>query len=102
MFDPSTLVQQQPDSRVAREWVKILSKYREPNPLRSSFELFVTVGPFVVLWVLAWWSLSVSYWLTLSLSICNAGFLLFNMIAAMVPSLTVVPPATGLGACWVC
>ena len=76
MFDPSTLVQQQPDSRVAREWVKILSKYREPNPLRSSFELFVTVGPFVVLWVLAWWSLSVSYWLTLSLSICNAGFLL--------------------------
>ncbi len=60
----------------ARDWVKILATYREPNALRSSFELGVTLGPFVLLWVLAWWSLSVSIWLTLALSICNAAFLL--------------------------
>ncbi len=60
----------------ARDWVKVLSQYRDPSLWRSSFELAVTVGPFILLWVLAWWSLSVSYWLTLAISLCNAGFLL--------------------------
>ncbi len=64
------------ETKAARDWVKILSAYREPNQLRSSFELAVTIGPFLLLWVLAWWSLSVSYWLTLVISICNAAFLL--------------------------
>jgi omega-6 fatty acid desaturase (delta-12 desaturase) len=67
---------QEPETRAARDWVKILSAYREPNQLRSSFELAVTIGPFLLLWVLAWWSLSVSYWLTFAISVCNAAFLL--------------------------
>lgn len=58
-----------------REWVQALSKYREPQLWRSLFELAVTFVPFVLLWALAWWSLSVSYWLTLAISILNAGFL---------------------------
>ncbi len=68
--------QTSPETRVARDWVRILSAYRQPNLLRSCFELAVTVGPFVAFWVLAWLSLSVSYWLTLAISICNAAFLL--------------------------
>ena len=64
------------ETRGAREWVKVLAAYRDPSTLRSLFELAVTVGPFVLLWVLAWWALSVSYWLTLALSLVNAGFLL--------------------------
>ena len=40
------------------------------------YELGITLGPFLVLWVLAWLSLSVSAWLTLAISICNAAFLL--------------------------
>lgn len=64
------------DTLASRDWVKILSDYREPNGLRSSFELGVTFVPFVLLWSLAWWSLSISYWLTLAISISNAGFLL--------------------------
>lgn len=60
----------------ARDWVKTLAKYREPNQLRSAFELGVTVGPFVLLWALAWWSMSVSYWLTFGISMVNALFLL--------------------------
>lgn len=60
----------------AQDWVKVLSQYREPNAWRSGFELLVTLGPFVMLWVLAWWALSVSAWLTLALSLCNAAFLL--------------------------
>lgn len=61
---------------VARDWVKILSEYREPNTVRSSFELAITVGVFVFLWALAWRVMAISAWLTLAISVCNAGFLL--------------------------
>lgn len=59
----------------ARDWVKILAKYREPNQLRSSFELAISVIPFLMLWVLAWWALSIGYWLSFSISVLNAFFL---------------------------
>ncbi|NSY36969.1 fatty acid desaturase [Leisingera sp. ANG59] len=68
--------QPQAAARTARDWVKILAQYREPNSVRSSFELAVTVVPFLLLWALAWWSLSVSYWLTLAISVLIAAFLL--------------------------
>ncbi len=59
----------------ARNWLKTLAKYREPNQFRSILELAITAGPFIALWVAAWWSLSISYWLTLALCIPAAGFL---------------------------
>ncbi|MBE1291135.1 MAG: fatty acid desaturase [Rhodobacteraceae bacterium] len=65
----------QPVERSAREWVKILAQYREPTTARSAFELAVTVVPFVALWALAWWSMSISLWLTLAISMLNALFL---------------------------
>ena len=76
MFDQSNYAGEKPVQPAAKDWVRILSDYREPNSLRSWFELAVTVGPFVLLWALAWWSLSVSYWLTLAISLVNAAFLL--------------------------
>ncbi len=76
MADQSETLRQAADPREARDWVKVLSAYREPDALRSSFELAVTVGPFVTLWALAWWSLSISAWLTLAISLCNAAFIL--------------------------
>lgn len=60
----------------ARDWVKVLASYREPSTWRSFYELGVTLGPFIALWALAWWSLSISAWLTLAISLCNAAFLL--------------------------
>ena len=76
MFDQSQATQQPREARQAREWVKILSAYREPHLLRSVFELAVTMGPFLLLWVLAWWSMSISYWLTFLISVLNSAFLL--------------------------
>lgn len=67
---------EEPQQRAARDWVKLLSEYRDPSAARSWFELAVTVGPFILLWAAAWWSLGVSYWLTLALSVLNAAFLL--------------------------
>lgn len=60
----------------AKDWVRILAEYREPSRLRSCTELAITIGPFLLLWAIAWWSLSYSYWLTLAVSLFNAGFLL--------------------------
>lgn len=59
----------------ARDWLKTLAQYREPSTSRSIFELVVTGVPFLVLWIAAWWSLSISYWLTLAISIPAGGML---------------------------
>lgn len=72
-FDPKGLTD---GTRSPKEWLKVLAAYREPNSWRSTYELLITAGPFLLLWVLAWWSLSYSYWLTLMISTVNAGFLL--------------------------
>ena len=60
----------------AREWVATLARYRDPDPVRSAFELSVSLIPFVILWALAWVSLSYSYWLAFGISVLNAAFLL--------------------------
>lgn len=65
----------QPAPLSPRDWVKVLAKYREPNHWRSVFELVVSVVPFLFLWALAWWALSVGYWLSLAISVLNAAFL---------------------------
>jgi len=59
----------------ARDLLKALARYREPDHGRSTLELIVTGVPFVVLWAAAWWALSVSYWLALAVSVPAAGFL---------------------------
>ncbi|MBD3676900.1 MAG: fatty acid desaturase [Rhodobacteraceae bacterium] len=58
----------------ARNWIKTLSQYREPSDLRSSYEIAVTAIPFLALWALAWWSMSLSYWLAFGLSLLIAPF----------------------------
>ena len=65
----------EPEVGSARDWVKVLAKYREPSQLRSSYELAVSFIPFVGLWALAWWSISISPWLALGISVLNAAFL---------------------------
>jgi omega-6 fatty acid desaturase (delta-12 desaturase) len=76
MLDKVGTTGQMPETRAAQDWVKVLAAYREPNTSRSLFELAITLGPFVALWGAAWWSLSISPWLTLALTIPIAGFLL--------------------------
>ncbi|MFT6945216.1 MAG: omega-6 fatty acid desaturase (delta-12 desaturase) [Yoonia sp.] len=59
-----------------RDWVQILAKYREPSSLRSSFELAVSLIPFIVLWILACWVAQYSYWGAFAISAANGLFLL--------------------------
>ncbi len=60
----------------SQPWLKILSRYREPNRKRSAFELAVTVVPFLLLWGLALACAHYGFWWGLLLIIPAAGFLL--------------------------
>lgn len=60
----------------ARDWASILSRYREPSPRRSVFELAITSGAFVLTWIVMWATLGFGYWLTLLMAVPAAGFLL--------------------------
>lgn len=66
----------QPSSMTARDWVHILAQYREPSNWRSSFELAVSLIPFILLWVLAVWVSQFSYLGALLISALNGLFLL--------------------------
>ncbi len=56
-------------------WQQIVMKYNYPSNLSSWWQVANTVIPYILLWVLMYYSLEVSYWLTLLLSIFAAGFL---------------------------
>ena len=58
----------------AKILAKFAAQYREPSRLRSLFELIVTIGALILLWVAMWASLHIGYWLTLLLAVPTAGF----------------------------
>lgn len=64
-----------PPSTSSKRWTALLARYREPSLRRSLFEIAVTLGPFVALWLAMWFALDVGYWLTLLLAIPTAAFL---------------------------
>jgi omega-6 fatty acid desaturase (delta-12 desaturase) len=57
------------------DWKAIVAKYQQPSLWRSIFQIVNSFVPYVALWFLMDWSLSVSGWLILPLSILAAGFL---------------------------
>jgi omega-6 fatty acid desaturase (delta-12 desaturase) len=70
-----TKAQAAPVEQDPRAWVAILASYRQPSQLRSVIELAITLIPFVTLWALAWWALSISPLLSVALAVLNSGFL---------------------------
>ncbi|RLD79923.1 MAG: fatty acid desaturase [Bacteroidetes bacterium] len=56
-------------------WTTIISQYLKPSPLRSWWQLINSFVPYFGLLVAMYYSMEVSYWLTLALSIPAAGFL---------------------------
>ncbi len=59
----------------AAEWKSIVARFQRPNALRASWQLINTIGGYVLLWGLIYWSLSVSWWLTIPLALLASGFL---------------------------
>lgn len=57
------------------DWARVLIRYREPIAARSWFELGITLVPFIAIWAVAWWLVSISPALALLLALGNAAFL---------------------------
>jgi acyl-lipid omega-6 desaturase (Delta-12 desaturase) len=64
-----------PDASDARDWVRMLARYRTPSAARSIVELIVTAGSLILLWSLMWTTLDLGYWFGLLLALPAAGFL---------------------------
>jgi omega-6 fatty acid desaturase (delta-12 desaturase) len=60
------------------EWKKIVARFTVPSLPRAIWQLVNTLVPYIGLWALMYWSLSVSYWLTLGLAVI-AGLLLVRV-----------------------
>lgn len=59
-----------------KNWRRDIAPFEKSNLKYSIWQLINTIVPFVILWYLAYLSLSVSYWLTLTLAILAAGLLI--------------------------
>src|SRR5438132_884873 len=59
-------------TRVA-EWKPIVAKFQKPSALRAAWQLSNSVALYVLLWFLMYWSLRISYLLTLSLTILSGA-----------------------------
>jgi len=58
-----------------KHWKTIIKPYQKPSTKKAVIQLLNTFLPFLALWVLMYFSLDWSYWITLGLAIIN-GFLL--------------------------
>lgn len=56
-------------------WTKTIGKYTKPSLAKSWWQLINSFVPYFGLWVAMIYSLQVSYWLTLAISVLAAGFL---------------------------
>jgi omega-6 fatty acid desaturase (delta-12 desaturase) len=57
------------------DWIKIVSRFNKPDALKSLWQLSSTFFLYIFSWFLMYESLSVSWWITLALSVPAAGFL---------------------------
>ncbi|MFO7922818.1 MAG: fatty acid desaturase [Bacteroidales bacterium] len=59
----------------SQNWIDIVQRYNFPDPVKSWWQVINSVVPYIGLWVLMYYSLEISYLLTLLLSVFAAGFL---------------------------
>ena len=64
----------------APSWQDLIKKYQTPEIGRSVWQMATSITPYIALWVLMYYSLSVSYWLTLPLALIAAGFVMRTFI----------------------
>ncbi len=64
-----------PNLEVARYWNKLLAPYQRSSYSKALFQLISTTLLFGLGWLAMYWSLGVSYWLTLALAIPTSGLL---------------------------
>jgi omega-6 fatty acid desaturase (delta-12 desaturase) len=62
------------------KWKAVVAEFQQPNHWRASWQILNSVGGYAALWVLMYFSLSVSWWLTMPLAILAGALLVRNFI----------------------
>jgi len=68
------------NSSTSLSWMQIVSGYNFSDSSKSWWQVINSVLPYMLLWLAMVWSLNISYFLTLFLSVFAAGFLIRNFI----------------------
>lgn len=63
------------NNSIHAQWRTLVARYHQPSRWRSGWQLINTLIPYAIGLVLMYWSLSISYWLTLALAVPTAGLL---------------------------
>ncbi|MDF1823216.1 MAG: fatty acid desaturase [Verrucomicrobiales bacterium] len=58
------------------EWKAAILEFQKPNAWRASWQILNTIGGYAGLWVIMYFSISFSWWLTIPLAIVAGGFLI--------------------------
>jgi omega-6 fatty acid desaturase (delta-12 desaturase) len=75
MTDPSIVsTDRAPRARVA-EWKAIVARHQEPHLGRALWQIVNTHGSYAAVWCLMYFTLDVSWWLTLALAVLAGGLL---------------------------
>ena len=57
--------------RKLADWKTLIADYQRPDSWKATWQIINTLGPFVAVWVLMYFSLQWSYWITLGLALFN-------------------------------
>lgn len=57
------------------DWAKIIKPYKKASNKKATIQILNSFLPFIGIWILMYFSLSWSYWLTIGLAIINSFFL---------------------------
>lgn len=70
-----TLKSNEEISKALHNWPTLFAKYAKASNTKAFIQIINTFGPFVGVWVLMYFSLDYSYWITFGLAIVNSFFL---------------------------
>lgn len=56
------------------DWKEIVARYQKPSLGRAVWQIVNTLVPYVALWVLMYFTVTVSWWLTIPLAVLAGGF----------------------------
>jgi len=57
------------------DWKKIVVRFQKPSTPKATWQIINSLGPYALLWFLMYYTMTVSWWLTIPLAILAGGFL---------------------------
>ncbi len=68
-------LEQDKDQPEIGSWKEIVLLYQQPSVGRAVWQMVNTLGPYFLLWGLIYWSLTISWWITIPLAVLAGAFL---------------------------